>query len=281
LNSKPCKGGPWLKIAWDWWIKGSKLLSDEKAEAAIVNGIIPLRFKPKIAVNHGITLKPNRLYLLAIKHLYERYDEVICVSSKLRKEVKEILNVDCRVIPLPVKLDLFKPMRYDERENIVVHIGTRPVKNPHISIEVIRILRRRGYDVKLVIVGPPTELPRVEGIEYRYSIPEKEKLKLLCRAKALVLPSSYEAFPYVTLEAMACGTPVVVSDAVPEEVVVSGFNGVRVGNYNPKDYANALETLLTDEELWLRLSRNGLEFVKQFDYIEVARKYLNIVREIS
>jgi len=39
--------------------------------------------------------------------------------------------------------------------------------------------------------------------------------------------------------------------------------------------------LLTDEELWLRLSRNGLEFVKQFDYVEVARKYLNIVREIS
>jgi len=281
LKAKPCKGDPWLRIAWDWWIEGSRLLHEEGVDAAIVNGVVPLRFRPKIAVNHGITLRFGKLHLLMARRLYKGYDRVVCVSSKVKREVEEVLNVDCNVIPLPVKLNLFKPTRYDERENIVVHIGTRPVKNPHISIEAIRILRRRGYDVRLVIVGPPTELPRIEGVEYRYSIPEKEKLKLLCRAKALVLPSSYEAFSYVVLEAMTCGTPVVVSNAVPEEVVVSGFNGVRVSSYNPEDYANALEMLLTDEELWLRLSRNGLEFVKQFDYVEVARKYLNIVQEIS
>jgi len=79
---------------------------------------------------------------------------------------------------------------------------------------------------------------------------------------------------------MACGTPVVVSNAVPEEVVMDGFNGIRVNSFDPWDYANALERLLLDEELWLRLSRNGLEFVKQFDYIEVAKKYVSIIREV-
>jgi len=198
----------------------------------------------------------------------------------VKSEVKEVLNIDCSVTPLPVKLDLFKSMRYDERGNIVVHRGTRPVKNPHISIEAIRILRRRGYDVKLVIVGPPTKLPKIKGVEYRYSIPEKERLELLCRAKALVLPSSYEALSYVTLEAMACGTPVVVSSAVPEEVVADGFNGIRVNSYDPEDYANALEKLLRDEELWLKLSRNSLEFVSQFDYAKVAKKYSDVIREV-
>jgi len=239
LKAEPCRGDPWLRIAWDWWIEGSKLLREEGVDVAIVNGVVPLRFRPKIAVNHGITLRFSKLHLLMARRLYKGYDRVVCVSSKVKREVKEVLNVDCDVIPLPVKLNLFKPARYDERENIVVHIGTRPVKNPHISIEAIRILRRRGYNVRLIIIGPPTELPGVEGVEYRYSIPEKEKLELLCRAKALVLPSSYEAFSYVTLEAMACGTPVVVSDAIPEEVVVSGFNGVRIISYNPEDYANA------------------------------------------
>jgi len=240
LKSRPCEGDPWLRIAWDWWIGGSRLLRRENVDIAIINGVIPLRFKPKIAVNHGIYtgIGFNKLYLLAAKRLYKGYDRVICVSSKTKDEVKKVLNVDCSVIPIPVKLDLFKPMGYGERENVIVHIGTRPVKNPLISIEAVRILRRKGYSIKLVVVGSPTRLPEIEGVEYRYSIPEREKLELLCRAKALILPSSYEAFSYATLEAMACGTPAVVSSAVPGEVVVDGFNGIRVNSYDPVDYAD-------------------------------------------
>jgi len=72
----------------------------------------------------------------------------------------------------------------------------------------------------------------------------------------------------------------VASRAVPEEVIIDGFNGIRVNGFDPRDWANALERLLLDGELWLRLSRNGLEFVKQFDYIEIAKKYVNIIREV-
>jgi glycosyltransferase involved in cell wall biosynthesis len=96
----------------------------------------------------------------------------------------------------------------------------------------------------------------------RYGLTENQKNELLCKAKALFLPSSYESFFYVALEAMACGTLLVVSNAVPEEVVISNCNGIRVNSFNPVDYANALKKLLIDEEQWLKLSRNGLEFVK-------------------
>jgi glycosyltransferase involved in cell wall biosynthesis len=84
---------------------------------------------------------------------------------------------------------------------------------------------------------------------------------------------------HVTLKAMASGTSVVVSNAVPEEVVINNFNGIRVGSFNPEDYANVLEKLLTDEELWLKLSRNGLEFVKQFDHIGIVKRYVNTISE--
>jgi len=286
LREGSCEGGSWPRIAWDWWIGGSRLLRRENVDIAIINGVIPLRFKPKIAVIHDIglattyykALDSDKLWLLVAKRLYKGYDRVICVSSKTMDEVKKVLNVDCSVIPIPVKLDLFKPAGHDERENVIVHIGTR--KNPLISIEAVRILRRKGYSIKLVVVGPPTRLPEVEGVEYRYSIPEGEKLELLCRAKALILPSSYEGFSYATLEAMACGTPAVVSSAIPEEVVIDEFNGIRVNSYDPEDYANVLERLLLDEGLWLKLSDESLEFVKQFNYIEVAKKYINIIRGV-
>jgi len=79
---------------------------------------------------------------------------------------------------------------------------------------------------------------------------------------------------------MASGTPPVVSSAVPSDVVVDGFNGLRVNSLSPLDYANALKKLFRDEDLWLKLSRNGIEFVKKFDYVEVARRYEDIFRRL-
>jgi len=101
-------GGSWLSIAWDWWWKSSKLLRKEVVDVAIVNGVVPLRFSPKIIVNHGV-FTAGKLYRLAAKLLYRRYDAVVCVSNKLRSEVKSNLGVDCRVVPLPMKLELYKP----------------------------------------------------------------------------------------------------------------------------------------------------------------------------
>ena len=239
---------------------------------------MPLRFRPKVAVNHGITLRPGWPYLLTAKALYRGYERVVCVSERLRCEMRNVLGVDCEVLPLPLKLELYGPGPA-ERENVVVHVGARPVKNPQISVQAVEILRRRGFDVKLVVVGPPSAVIKSGAVEWKFSIPEREKVELLRRARALVLPSSYEALPYVCLEAMACGTPVVVSNAVPEEVVIDGFNGLRVGSYDPRDYADALERLLRDEELWLKLSRNGLDFVRCFDHVEVAKKYVDLIRE--
>ena len=257
LQTGPCQGDPWLKMTWDWWWSGSKLLHRKGVDAVIVNGIVPLRFKPKILVIHDLgPALTFRRYLFLGKSILKSYDEITCVSNKTRGELHTSKS----------------------REDVIVHIGTRHVKNPQISIEAIRILRKRGYNVKLVIIGDQVNAPSDESIMLRRSISEEEKVKILCRAKALILPSSYEGFSYASLEAMACGTPVVVSGAVPKEVVIDGFNGIRVNSYNPVDYANALERLLEDEKLWLRLFQNEQEFVRQFNYVNIASRYLELIR---
>jgi len=282
LHKDPCEGDPWARIAFDWLSKGSRILKNKSFDAVVVNGVIPLRFEPKVAVIHDLlpAFTFNKLYVLLGKIILKRYNEIICVSTKTKQELHSTLKLPCRVIPIPVKLDLFKPRSLNERENIVVHIGTRLVKNPQISLEAVKILRKRGYNIRLIIVGSPIQFFKAEEVEYAFNINENEKLELLSKARALILPSKYEGFSYATLEGMACGTPVVVSNAVPEEVLINGFNGIRVNSFNPEDYANALEKLLRDDELWLKLSRNGLEFVKQFDYIEIAMKYANLISEL-
>lgn len=62
LKEEPCRGDPWFRIGFDWLTKGSKLLLEEGVDAVIVNGVVPLLFKPKRAVNHGITLKTGRIH---------------------------------------------------------------------------------------------------------------------------------------------------------------------------------------------------------------------------
>lgn len=279
LRNTPCQGDPWAKMLFEWYVKGSSILKSRGVEVAIVNGVVPLRFKPKIAVAHGPLPTISRWRRFVLKTLYSAYDVVVCVSKASQSEYRGIVTCDA-IIPLPMKLDLYRPR--DTRESIVVHIGTRPIKNPHVSIEAVEMLRSRGIEVDLYIIG--SRAPYIEElvknkpyIHLLFDVSEREKVEVLCRAKALILPSSGEAFPFTTLEAMACGTPPVVSYAVPEEVVIDRFNGLRINSLDPKAYTGALEKLLTDNELWETLKRNGLGFVKQFDYIDVAKKYLSLI----
>jgi len=54
-----------------------------------------------------------------------------------------------------------------------------------------------------------------------------------------------------------------------------------VNSLEPMEWAKALENVVTNEGLWLKLSRNGLDFAKRFDYLEIAKEYINLIREIE
>jgi len=109
LRSGPCKGDPWLAIAWDWLTKGSRLLVKEGVEAVIVNGVIPLRFRPRIAVIHdvGPAFTENAFLVAFAKRILKSYDTLVCVSSKTRGEVKAVLGLDCsHIIPIPIEVEI-------------------------------------------------------------------------------------------------------------------------------------------------------------------------------
>jgi len=284
IEEKPRHGDPWAEILFDWWFRGSRLLEELGADVVVVNGVVPLRFRPKVAVAHGIHGRTSHSQRLILKALYRMYDYVVCVSRASEEEYRGIAECD-EIIPLPFKTSLYTPKPLESRSNIVIHVGTAPRKNPQVSVEAVRILRERGFNVKLVFVGARSSLVeeftrKYSFVEALFGVDEMAKAELLSGAKALILPSSGEAFSYTVLEAMASGTPPVVSSAVPGDVVVDGFNGVRVDSLDPVDYANALEKLLRDGDLWLKLSRNGAEFVKRFDYVEVAKRYENVFRRL-
>jgi len=287
LRNRPSESTPWIRIAWDWTTKGSRILKDLNIDGVIINGIISLRFNgKKIAVNHGIyEISANRLTKTIAKYLYKKCIR-ICVSNKLAQEYSSFFGLDSQVIPLPLRLKMFKSRSINERENVILHVGTRPIKNLNVSIEAVKMLKKKRMHPRLIVVGPKCDYSEnlVErarecdvDIETKYSIPLSELADLYSKAKALILPSKYEAVAYATIESMASGTPVVVSNEIPTDVVSNGHNGFRINTYHPADYAEALAILLKDQELWTRLSENAISSVTRFDHIEIAKKYAKLM----
>ena len=275
------------RVSIDWLLWGGRALRKWGADAVIINGVVPLTFRPRLIVLHDVSKFASRFKLSVYRALYNSYDLVTCMSEKARLEA-EGAGIRCDAVTYSlVDLTAFSPRPLDERKRLVVHIGTRGVKNLDVSIAAIKLLRDEGYDLKLAVVGAEasSSVRRILGyvpdwIEPLDYISQETKADLLSRALALLLPSSHEAFSLTAVEAMASGTPPVVSEAVPNEVVIDGYNGLRVRELSPRAFADAVKALLADEDLWRRLSLNGIEFARRFDMIEVAKKYEELIKKL-
>jgi len=112
---------------------------------------------------------------------------------------------------------------------------------------------------------------------------KQEELPLFYNATEIfVIPSFYEGFGLIGLEAMACGTPVVSSNktSLPE---VLGDAAIYFNPNNPKEMAEKMKLVLTDKKLYNELREKGFEQVRKYSWekmgeetIEIYKKILNI-----
>jgi glycosyltransferase involved in cell wall biosynthesis len=150
---------------------------------------------------------------------------------------------------------------------------------------------RRDLPHRLVIVGQRGWLweETVEAAErspYRDQIlfsgfmPDEDLPALYSAAAVFAFPSLYEGFGLPPLEAMACGTPVVVSrtSSLPEVV---GDSGLQVDPYDPDSLAAALELLILDEPLRADMRRRGLERAAEFTWQAAASRLLAVYRKLA
>lgn len=104
---------------------------------------------------------------------------------------------------------------------------------------------------------------------------------LFARAWVTVVPSYYESFGLVALEAMACGCPVIASRTGGlKQIVINGKTGLHAEPKNPRDLARALNFLLADEQLRERMSRQAALHGKQFAWTTIALKTLELYRKV-
>ncbi len=111
------------------------------------------------------------------------------------------------------------------------------------------------------------------------NLPHMDLPALYSGASVLCLPSFYEGFGFPPLEAMACGTPTVVSNraSLPEIV---GEAGLLCEPNDPDSIADAIRCVLTDSTLAKELRRRGLIQSATFSWRETAQQTLAIYRQV-
>ena len=188
--------------------------------------------------------------------------------------------------------------RYDVNYPFLLYAGSvKPHKNVVRLIEAFAALKGElgGHpahrDLKLIVIGDePSNNPdlrrtvvrcRIEhDVRFLGFVPTDVLRVFYQEALAFVFPSLYEGFGLPPLEAMALGTPVVVSgvSALPEVV---GDAAVVVNPENVFDIARGIRRVLLEPETRVALRRRGLEQAKKFSWERSIERVLEIYREVG
>jgi len=100
-------------------------------------------------------------------------------------------------------------------------------------------------------------------------------------SEVLVMPSHYESFGMVALEAMACGTPVVASQVGGLAFLVQdGVTGYSVPDQEPKVLCDRLEKLLGDRELRTKMGQQAAEYARNYEWGRVAGELIKVYEAV-
>jgi glycosyltransferase involved in cell wall biosynthesis len=256
--------------------------------------------------------KGIRRLSLTLSSLVERSEVIITDSRFTSQELLELAGAPeekMRVVYPGLHPVFCKEISDDEVEAILELFGLEkpylayvgnlhPRKNLSTLIDAYALLRRRGVEHRLAIIGGGG-LGQMNNQEYRKLVKKvealglsetvvftgyvsDEKLPALFKwADIFIFPSLYEGFGLTPLEAMACGVPVITSHRSSLPEVVGDAALYLEEPRDPQEIADKVEVLLRDTGLQRKLVERGKEQVKLFTWEKAAQQVLEIYREVA
>jgi glycosyltransferase involved in cell wall biosynthesis len=202
-----------------------------------------------------------------------RLDAVTTVSESSRRDIETEMGVPAagiQVVPVGIDPDVFTPPAAgaprDPASIVVTTSADVPLKGLVHLLEALAKLRtERAAHLTVVGTARPggpaqAALDRLalhDAVRFTGPLPEADLVALLQQAAVVAIPSLYEGFSLPAIEAMACATPLVTTDAGALPEVVGTQAGLRVRAGDVEELTAALQLVLDSPSLGTQLGRAG------------------------
>jgi D-inositol-3-phosphate glycosyltransferase len=295
-----------------YWLSGlaAEALSTAWAGAPIVQTFHTLgEMKNRVARSNDERESEERI--AAEKRLLGRADRIIVSTLAEQMQLRFLYQADDRklqIIPPGVDTRHFYPIPPDEaklfvglrpEDRMVLFVGRiEPLKGVETLIQAMSRLQLGGRQrpVHLAIIGGEPDAPAADMTA------EMRRLQRLCddlamvqtvvflgkrrqdtlqyyysAAQVVVMPSHYESFGMVALEAMACGTPVIASDVGGLSFLVQdGDTGFTVPNDDPDQLSDKLSLLLGNPRLRRRMGASATAHAQEYSWDKISKRILEV-----
>lgn len=206
----------------------------------------------------------QRVARLLSLFMFRSADAIVCQSLAMRADLQRVLG-DARslhAISNPVDIDAVAAAAAERqiilpgRPALISTGRFMPQKGYDILLSAVAIVRVRYPQLHLTILGDGPDRAKLEQQARELGVTDVvtfagfsgDVLPTVRAADLFVLASRYEGFPNAALEALACGTPVVLTDCpgASSEIVVPGLNGRLATSVDARAVAIALETAIAE-----------------------------------
>ncbi|HBB02872.1 MAG: group 1 glycosyl transferase [Candidatus Peregrinibacteria bacterium GW2011_GWF2_38_29] len=290
-----------------WHLKVLRDLKLEKPDlflaltSFIIPALAPKKIKTVIVVHDLVAflfpIKHNRkavlIEKLTLKKALKKSLKIITISKSTESDLiklfeKKIANLSKKITIIPCAAsENFKKLSSSEQKNpenfkYILGVGTlEPRKNFEKLIEAFNLISKTFDSLRLVIIGGKGwsfKKHESDRIIFKGYVAEKDLIHYYNSAEAFVFPSLYEGFGIPPLEAIQCGCPVIASNvsSMPE---VIGSAGLLVNPNDAQALAEAIKSVLTNQDLRSRLVAQGLVQSQKFSYESSAQKLIKLFKE--
>ncbi|MFH1769706.1 MAG: glycosyltransferase family 4 protein [Parcubacteria group bacterium] len=301
-----------------FWIKskGKELIKQHKHDIATVHDFPPFYNGMGAKMLHKATGIP---YLLEIFHIAgyprpannkeKRYrdlmkrgiahdaEHAVAVRVMNKVQVPEFL-IDAGVPKEKLKyisaiyidLEVFKPMSVVKKYDVIAIARLAGNKGLILLLDAIVRIKKDKPNVKAVIVGTGplqkklerevNELGLKDNLIFAGWVDVDKEVKLINESRMLGMTSYTEGGPGVTIEAMACGVPVITTKVgIMVDIIKDGENGLFI-DWTSEDIAEKISKLLEDGDMQEKFSKQGLEIVKQFEKKQAIKNYADELKKL-
>ncbi|ADQ81912.1 glycosyltransferase family 4 protein [Riemerella anatipestifer] len=254
-----------------------------------------LDFVEKLTYACATKVYPNSkgLYDFIVEQKYTSIDKLSIIANGSSNGINTT-HFSPKQISEELKKQLRKELDIKDTDFVYIFVG-RLVGDKGIN-ELIKAFKQiQKQNIKLLLVGAeerdldPLKTETIQEIERNKNIIavgfQKDVRPYFAIADALVFPSYREGFPNVVMQAGAMGLPSIVSNINGcNEIIENNKNGLIVPSKDVESLRKAMQIIIDDDNLYLRLKENSREMIvscyqREFVWEELLKEYNKLIRE--